>query len=64
MSELILTPAYGRDYNSKDAVLKDYNDGKDFMMQPQGCYCSNRDFYGSVLPIKFRYAKLRKVFYL
>lgn len=63
MSELILTPAYGRDYNSKDAVLADYHAGKDFMMQPQGCYCSKRDMTDDCL-IKFRYSKLRKVFYL
>lgn len=62
MSELILTPAYGRDYNSKDAVLADYNEGKDFMLQPQGCYISKRDVTDEV--VKFRYSKLRKVFYL
>jgi len=60
--DLILTPAYGRDYNSKDAVLADYKAGKDFMLQPQGCYISIRDVgYNNV---KFRYSKLRKAFYL
>jgi hypothetical protein len=27
---MTLTPAYGRDYKSKKAVLRDWNDGKDF----------------------------------
>jgi hypothetical protein len=65
--DLILTPAYGRDYNSKDAVLADYNDGKDFIiasaMHP---YCgkpiSKRDITDAT--VKFRYSKLRKAFYL
>lgn len=28
-----LVPAYGRDYKTKKAVLQDFNDGKDFIMQ-------------------------------
>ena len=61
MSDLILTPAYGRDYNSKDAVLADYNDGKDFKIAG-GPYISKRDVTNEV--IKFRYSKMRKAFYL
>ena len=29
---MTLTPAYGRDYKSKKAVLQDWNDGKDFII--------------------------------
>jgi len=61
MPELILTPAYGRDYNSKDAVLADWNAGKDFKIH-NGPYCSKRDITDEV--VKFRYCKLRRVFYL
>jgi hypothetical protein len=28
---LTLTPAYGRDYKSKKAVVQDWEDGKDFI---------------------------------
>ena len=67
MSELILTPAYGRDYNSKEAVLADYNDGKDFIIANfnhpySGKPMSKRDVTNET--VKFRYSKLRKVMYL
>jgi len=62
MSELILTPAYGRDYNSVCAMMADYHAGLDFVLQPQGCYISKRDITDET--VKFRYSKLRKVFYL
>ena len=29
---MTLTPAYRRDYKSKKAVLRDWNDGKDFIV--------------------------------
>ena len=29
---LTLTPAYGRDYKSKKAVVQDWEDGKDFII--------------------------------
>ena len=41
-SSLTLHAAYDRIYNNKDALLKDWNAGKDFMM-PNGQYCSIRD---------------------
>ncbi len=59
-----VSPAYGRDYKSKDEAIKDFKDGKDFMCEavegmPVGRYCSIRDFpYGTVVSI--RYGKLRK----
>lgn len=37
MATLInLIPAYGRDYKSKKAVLKDWEDGKDFIIAQFG----------------------------
>lgn len=55
MSELmngrsqILTPAYGRDYKTPEAMQEDFDNGKDFilhwMQSPwDGKYCSKRDF--------------------
>ena len=60
-----LTPAYGRDYRSKATVLADWEDNKDFQMQPSGQYCSIRD-RAALLErdgfIEFRYSKQQKVF--
>jgi hypothetical protein len=53
-----LTPAYGRDYKSAEAVLKDYTEGKDFVVQPQAQYCSIRDFPDEI--VKIRYSRLTK----
>jgi hypothetical protein len=39
----IIAPAYGRTYADKAAVLKDWNEGKDFRMMQNGAYCSIRD---------------------
>lgn len=33
MQTLECVPAYGRDYKSKAAVMKDWNEGKDFIIQ-------------------------------
>lgn len=40
---LILRPAYGRSYDSVEAIEKDWLEGKDFKIQ-NGPYCSVRDF--------------------
>lgn len=53
-----LTPAYGRDYKSKDAVIKDWKSGKDFQTSG-GRYCSIRDFPNQEVTI--RYKKLTQV---
>jgi hypothetical protein len=60
-----LTPAYGRDYKSKAAVLEDWFGGKDFqiatMMHPDcGRYTSCRD-WPEEQELNIRYARLRKV---
>lgn len=39
-----LNAAYGRKYKDMEAMLKDFNDGKDFMLMPSRKYCSRRDF--------------------
>ena len=59
-------PAYGRDYKSANAALKDWNDGKDFIIQDisdpyDGKPCSCRDFAGKARHIMIRYSKLTKV---
>lgn len=57
-----LTPAYGRDYQTKDEVVKALLlDGKDFIAA-NGQYCSIRDLERlGIEEISVRYAKLRKV---
>lgn len=36
MNYVTIVPSYGRDYKSKAAVLKDWNDGKDFTINQMG----------------------------
>jgi hypothetical protein len=62
---LVLTPAYGRDYNSKDAVIADWNDGKDFIIANvfhpySGKPISKRDVLDDTI-VEIRYSKLRKL---
>jgi hypothetical protein len=53
-----LTPAYGRSYNSKKAVLADYNAGKDFISQPDGRYCNIDDIAKALATfVQVRYGK-------
>jgi hypothetical protein len=54
----ILTPAYGRDYTTSTAVLKDYKGGKDFIYNDisspyHGKYCSCRDFIDEEVTLRF-----------
>lgn len=56
---LPLSGAYGRDYKSKAAIVKDWLDGKDFKTAG-GQYCSIRDFDANE-PITVRYAGMTKV---
>jgi len=60
-----LTPAYGRDYKSKEAVITDFQAGKDFklVLIASAGYCSIRDYNEGDM-VKIRYNKLRHaVFY-
>ena len=54
-------PAYGRDYNSKAAALKDWRDGKDFIETSTRRYMSIRDAEREGLKVTIRYANLLKV---
>ncbi len=57
---MTLTPAYGRDYRSRKALLADFNADLDFVTQPDGRYANRQDLAG--LPdVNVRYGKLRKV---
>lgn len=63
-SQPTLIPAYGKDYASADAVLADYDNGKDFIdvtitSQFRGKYCSCRDFAN--VRVKLRYNKKRNI---
>ena len=55
-----LTPAYGRDYTSKKALLADFDKDKDFLM-PSGVPINKAQLVQmGVKRIRVRYAKLRK----
>jgi hypothetical protein len=58
-----VTPAYGRDYKSKAAAFKDWEDGKDFILNDfssrwNGKPCNCKDIRG---PVMIRYDRMRKV---
>ena len=61
---MIIAPAYGRDYKSAKAAIKDFEDNKDFIIKSlnhSGQYCSIRDFELGEF-IEIRYNKLRSVY--
>ena len=62
---ITLTPAYGRDYKSKAAVLEDWNAAKDFIINdfqsPWDGRPMNKDSNEHGL-VAFRFGQLRKVF--
>lgn len=66
MMNLILTPAYGRDYKSKAAVIKDWNEGKDFVAHSlfKTTYVNVNDCPKEIDVLEFRYNKNQKVFFL
>lgn len=41
-SPIFIEPAYGRRYLTREALLRDWEDGRDFKVV-YGPYCSNRD---------------------
>lgn len=55
-----LTPAYGRDYKNRAAVLADFDAGKDFLLQPENLPINKEQIAVGIL-VNIRYAKLRKV---
>ena len=63
--DLIVIPAYGRDYKSKAAVLKDWDDLKDFIIQDvssrwDGRYVNKMDLAGETGTVWVRYQRLTK----
>jgi len=59
---IIVTPAYGRDYKKSEDAVKDWRDGKDFIIQNitsrwSGKPCSTRDF-DDRQQIKIRYNRM------
>jgi hypothetical protein len=58
---MTLTPAYGRDYKNRASIVKDLNEGLDFVMQDirYSGYCSVRDLPDGQHNV--RNASLRKV---
>jgi len=63
-----LTPAYGRDYRSRSAVLTDFDDDKDFTLNDMSSRWDGKSANRSQLikagykQVSFRYGKLRKQF--
>jgi hypothetical protein len=53
-----LVPAYGRDYKSKAAVMKDWTGGKDFQCAITGGYASSQDI---TWPVRIRYNRHTKI---
>lgn len=62
-SSLTVTPAYGRDYKSKAAAIRDWNDGKDFIESRSNRYINKADVmvHFPVATVRIRYDKARKV---
>ena len=54
----VVTPAYGRDYKSAKEAHDAFLGGKDFTLQPDGVYCSIRDFEPNVI-VTIRFNKRR-----
>jgi hypothetical protein len=47
LMNLTIRGAYGRRYNTEEAVLGDWENGFDFFIWEFGQYCSIRDFSGN-----------------
>lgn len=67
---VVLTPAYGRDYKSREAAKEAFLQGKDFIYNSPGSRwdgkpCSIRDFPADKYPqVKIRYNGLRSVVFV
>jgi hypothetical protein len=62
---MIVKPAYSRDYKSKEAVMKDWDDNKDFIIDDinsewNGKYVNKEQVKDET--VTFRYNNLRKTF--
>lgn len=58
---LTVTPAYGRDYKSKAAVLADWKAGKDFQCAMSGQYLSNTTPLPTGTVVMIRYSRFTKI---
>ena len=57
-----LTPAYGRDYKSKAAVIEAFDAGKDFIEAASGRYANKASAVeAGVAEVNIRYKALRSV---
>lgn len=59
MAHITVTPAYGRDYKSKAAILADWNADMDFTLQPDGCYINRPQVESG--EVNVRYSRMTKV---
>lgn len=58
---ITLTPVYGRDYKSKKAILEDFNNERDFLLQPENQYINKQQITWPCT-INFRYKQLRNCY--
>ena len=60
---ITLVPAYGRDYRNSSDVKKDWNEGKDFIIQDIGCRWDGKYANKADIPddVKIRYNELRSI---
>lgn len=63
---MTLTPAYGRDYKSKKAVMEDFDADKDFVIADIfsgncGRYVNKSQLVGNESSVTIRYGNKRKV---
>ena len=61
MNRVTAVPAYGRDYTNQTSVMKDWDAGKDFQVQPSGQYISRAEAEEHGITVNVRYSNLRKV---
>lgn len=55
---LVLLPAFGRKYDKIEDATKDYLEGKDFIINATGQYCSCRDFAGREVYLQIKFGGL------
>lgn len=68
MLSFVIVPAYGRDYKTREDVLKDWNDGKDFKIRETGQYVSIRDAKAlkknHIMYLRFYHDRMTNVFWI
>ena len=62
MMYLTLLPAYGRDYKTKNYIIKDLNELKDFIVSHSGQYINKQQFNElGITSFNVRYSQQRKL---